>query len=44
MREGRIVFNGTPNEIMRPDVLRSVYDMDIAIHEMNGVKLGMYYL
>ena len=44
MREGRIVFNGTPDDIMRPDVLRSVYDMDIAIHEMNGVKLGMYYV
>ncbi|HEY9216351.1 MAG TPA: ATP-binding cassette domain-containing protein [Ancylobacter sp.] len=44
MREGRIVFHGTPDEIMRPDVLRSVYDMDIAIHEMNGVKLGMYYI
>ena len=44
MREGRIVFNGTPGDIMRPDVLRSVYDMDIAIHETNGVKLGMYYV
>ena len=44
MREGRIVFNGTPDDIMRPDVLRSVYDMDIAIYETNGVKLGMYYV
>lgn len=43
MKEGRIVCHGTPDEIMQSEVLNSVYDMDIAIHQIDGMKLGLFY-
>ncbi|QLF93398.1 ABC transporter ATP-binding protein [Pseudomonas sp. ABC1] len=43
MREGRVVAQGSPAEIMRTDVLRTVYDMEIAVHEIDGERIGVYF-
>ncbi|GLI27077.1 ABC transporter permease [Agromyces rhizosphaerae] len=43
LRDGRVVANGTPAEVMRPDVLAAVYDVDIDVREVDGALLGSYY-
>lgn len=43
MKDGRLAFSGGPDEVMREDVLRSIYDMEVAVHEVNGARLGAYY-
>ncbi|MBV1780495.1 ABC transporter ATP-binding protein [Paeniglutamicibacter sp. ABSL32-1] len=43
MREGVLVHQGTPAEIMTGDVLRDVYDIDIRIEEIDGNRIGVYF-
>jgi iron complex transport system ATP-binding protein len=44
MREGAVVRQGTPQEIVRSDVLSEIFDIDIAIHEIDGHRVGLYYV
>lgn len=44
MREGTVVHQGTPWEIVRSEVLREIFDIDIAIHEIDGHRVGLYYV
>ncbi len=44
MKEGALVCQGTPEEIMQPDILRDIYDMDIRVEVINGHHVGMYYM
>lgn len=43
MREGALTAQGSPDEIMRTDVLRRIYDLDIPIHEVAGKRIGVYF-
>jgi len=43
MREGKIVATGTPDDIMRTQCLRSIYDFDIHIEEIHGQHIAVYY-
>ena len=43
MKGGRVLVHGGPDDIMRADVLRAIYDMEVAVHEVNGFRLGAYY-
>ncbi|MFL4475489.1 ABC transporter ATP-binding protein [Paeniglutamicibacter sp. MACA_103] len=43
MREGVLVHQGTPAEIMTGEVLRDVYDIDIRIEEIDGNRIGVYF-
>ncbi len=43
MRDGTVVHQGTPEEIMRADVLSDVYDMDIRVQEIDGRRIGVYF-
>ena len=40
---GRIVAAGTPDEIMRPDVLTEVFDTPVEVLEHRGRPLAVYY-
>lgn len=44
MRDGSVVHQGSPAEIVRREVLREIFDIDIAIHEVEGHRMGFYYL
>lgn len=44
MREGAVVRQGTPHEIVRSDVLAEIFGIDIPIHEIDGHRIGLYYL
>jgi len=43
MRSGKIAYHGTPDKIMNRDIIRSVYDMDVEIHDIRGQKIMIYY-
>lgn len=43
MREGALVHQGTPAEIMTGEVLRDIYDIDIRIEEIDGNRIGVYF-
>jgi iron complex transport system ATP-binding protein len=43
MRNGRLLHQGTPGQIMQPEVLREVYDIDIRIEDIDGNRIGVYF-
>lgn len=43
MRDGRIVADASRDEIMRPDVLRDVYDTEVDVREIDGKPVALYY-
>ncbi|MBA4776546.1 ABC transporter ATP-binding protein [Agrobacterium salinitolerans] len=43
MREGRIRHQGPANEIIRPDVLKDIYDMPIRVNEIDGRRICLFY-
>ncbi|GAB3704940.1 iron ABC transporter ATP-binding protein [Mariniluteicoccus flavus] len=43
MRDGAVHVVGTPDEVIREDVLRDLYAMDIAVHEIEGRRIATPY-
>lgn len=43
MKEGRIYRTGSPNIIMENSVLSGLYEMPMAVQEINGDRLSLYY-
>lgn len=43
MRDGRVMLQGPPAEIMRPEVIRAIYDLDATIHDIGGDRIAVYY-
>lgn len=43
MRDGQVVVTGSPDEVMRTDVLREVFGMDIPITEVDGHRIGLHW-
>jgi iron complex transport system ATP-binding protein len=43
MRQGRICRQGTPDEIIRTDALRDIYDMQIDVREIGGRRVCLFY-
>lgn len=43
MRAGRLIQHGSPEQIMRPEVLREIYEVDVAVHRVEGQLIGLYF-
>ncbi|MGJ3439488.1 ATP-binding cassette domain-containing protein [Pseudomonas sp. Je.1.5.c] len=43
MRDGRVVAQGAPSSIIQPDVLKTIYGIDIAVHVIEGRPLAVCY-
>ena len=43
MKQGKVAAQGTVKEIIRPDVLNQIYEMDIKVHEIGGQLISVYY-
>ncbi|QDL91142.1 ATP-binding cassette domain-containing protein [Paroceanicella profunda] len=43
MKDGRIHATGTPEDIMRPELLHALYGIDARIHEIDGTRICVYY-
>ncbi|MEX5298631.1 ATP-binding cassette domain-containing protein [Kocuria sp. CPCC 205292] len=44
MKDGALLHHGTPDEIMRPAVLREIYGIDIRVEEVDGHRIGIYFV
>lgn len=43
LKDGKVVREGTTDEIINSEVLKEVYDMDIQIETINGNKICVYF-
>ncbi len=43
LKDGKVVKEGTKDEIIEPSVLREVYDMEIPVQEIGGNKICVYF-
>ncbi|PZN08091.1 MAG: iron ABC transporter ATP-binding protein [Bacillota bacterium] len=43
MKDGRVVKQGRSEEVIESDVLREIYDMDVAVQTIGGQRVCMYY-
>ena len=43
MKDGRLVHQGSPRQIMQQAMLRDVYDIDIRIEEIGAHRIGVYF-
>ncbi|MGV3491770.1 MAG: ABC transporter ATP-binding protein [Devosia sp.] len=43
MKNGRVAAQGAPVEIVTPDIMRAVYDLDIHVHTIGGKLISVYY-
>ena len=43
MKNGRLIHQGSPAQIMQPAMLHDVYDIDIRIEEIDGNRIGVYF-
>lgn len=43
MRDGVVVHQGPPGDIMTAAVMRDVYDLDVAVHRIDGRPIAVYY-
>lgn len=42
MKNGRLAYLGTPEAIMRADLLTAVYDTEISVHQLAGRRVAVY--
>jgi iron complex transport system ATP-binding protein len=43
MRDGAVVAHGGVADVMTTDVLRTVFDLDIPVHDVGGRRIGDFY-
>lgn len=43
MKDGRLVHDGAPADIMVPDILETVFDIPVHVERVRGHAIGVYY-
>lgn len=43
MKNGRVIRHGDKNDIITPEALKDIYDMDINVHEIGGHRVSLFY-
>lgn len=43
MKAGRVAAQGPAGDMIRPEVLSDIYEMDIKVHEIGGQRISVYY-
>ncbi|MFH5821940.1 ABC transporter ATP-binding protein [Georgenia sp. AZ-5] len=43
MRDGKVLCQGGPEDIITPERLRAIYDMDVTVEIIGGRRIGIYY-
>ncbi len=43
MRQGKILCQDTPDGIIRPTVLRDIYDVEMDVHAIHGKRIAIYF-
>ena len=43
MRQGKILHQGSPDELIQPDILGNIYEMEIPVEIIDGKRVGVYW-
>jgi iron complex transport system ATP-binding protein len=43
MQAGRVAYQGTPVEVITPDIMRAVYEIYVKVHTIGGQLISIYY-
>lgn len=43
MRDGELIVQGAPGDILQTKVLREIFAIDIPVHTINGQRFGLFY-
>lgn len=43
MKQGEVLYRGTPQEIMRPEVIEAIFDTKVHIETLHGQHIAIYY-
>ncbi|KEG18300.1 iron ABC transporter ATP-binding protein [Bartonella bacilliformis] len=43
LKHGKAAYCGSPREIMKPEILKEIYDTDIQVKMIDGVPIALYY-
>ncbi|MCC6310603.1 MAG: ATP-binding cassette domain-containing protein [Trueperaceae bacterium] len=43
MRDGRVLQHALVDEVMTPEALRAIYDVDVRVEHIGGKPIGVYY-
>lgn len=43
MRGGKLAWQGTPNEVIRGDILSELYEIPMQVHELSGQRICVYF-
>lgn len=43
MRDGKLAAQGTPQELIRPEVLRDLYQVEVKVHQIGGQRISVFY-
>ncbi|MCM0620731.1 iron ABC transporter ATP-binding protein [Nocardioides bruguierae] len=43
LADGRVVAQGPPAEVIRPEVLEDLYGVPVSVHEVDGHRVAVYY-
>lgn len=43
LRDGKVMYHATPDEVMTPQSLLDLYDVDVQVETINGKRVGVYY-
>ncbi len=44
MKDGAVAYQGAADEVIQPEILRCIYEMDIPVREMDGKQIAVYYM
>ncbi len=43
MQAGRVAHQGTPSEVITPEIMRAVYEIEVKVHQIGGQLISIYY-
>ncbi|YCH31498.1 ABC transporter ATP-binding protein [Erwinia sp. D4-22] len=43
MKQGEVLYRGTPQEIMRPEIIEAIFDTQVHIETLQGQHIAIYY-
>lgn len=43
LKQGQLLYDGTPNEIMQPALLEHIFDLPVQVEQLAGQPLAIYY-
>lgn len=43
MRDGKLAAQGAPQELIQPEVLRDLYQVEVKVHQIDGQRISVFY-